>query len=130
VTRDRLRLREKNGKANEMPCHHKLEEYLDAYIEAAGIADDPKGPLFRSAIRKTKKLTESATSRTDVWYMVRRRACTDYIIQTVLQALHRRHLRFQSFAIHHFLIPLHFSDPPLLHCQQPPGRRLQRSRAR
>jgi hypothetical protein len=25
-----LRLREKNGKLNEMPCHHKLEEYLDA----------------------------------------------------------------------------------------------------
>jgi site-specific recombinase XerD len=35
-----LRLREKNGKVNEMPCHHKLEAYLDAYIEAAGIEDD------------------------------------------------------------------------------------------
>ena len=51
-----LRLHEKNGKVNEMPCHHKLEEYLDAYIEAAGIADDRKGPLFRAAIGKTKKL--------------------------------------------------------------------------
>src|SRR6204780_5127258 len=30
-----LRLNEKNGKVNEMPCHHKLEEYLDAYIKAA-----------------------------------------------------------------------------------------------
>ena len=27
-----LRLHQKNGKPNEMPCHHKLEEYLDAYI--------------------------------------------------------------------------------------------------
>jgi hypothetical protein len=30
-------LHEKNGKLNEMPCHHKLEEYLDAYIKAGGI---------------------------------------------------------------------------------------------
>lgn len=42
-------LHEKNGKVNEMPCHHKLEEYLDAYIKAAGVADDRKGPLFRAA---------------------------------------------------------------------------------
>jgi integrase/recombinase XerD len=27
-----LRLREKNGKVNEMPCHHKLETYLDGYM--------------------------------------------------------------------------------------------------
>ena len=32
-----LRLHEKNGKRNEMPCHHKLEAFLDAYIEAAGL---------------------------------------------------------------------------------------------
>jgi hypothetical protein len=57
-----------------MPCHHKLEEYLDAYIKAAGVADDPKGPLFRAAIGKTKKLGGGAMSRTDVWCMVRRRA--------------------------------------------------------
>jgi site-specific recombinase XerD len=69
-----LRLREKNGKVNEMPCHHKLEDYLDAYIKAAGVADDRKGPLFRSAIGKTKQLGPGAMSRTDVWYMVRRRA--------------------------------------------------------
>ena len=35
-----LRLHEKNGKVNEMPCHHKLEAYLDEYIRTAGIADD------------------------------------------------------------------------------------------
>ena len=55
-----LRLREKNGKVNEMPCHHKLEAYLDAYIKAAGIADDRKGPLFRAAIGRTKKLCDRA----------------------------------------------------------------------
>jgi len=79
-----LRLHEKNGKVNEMPCHHKLEEFLDAYIKTArGIADDRKGPLFRSAIGKTKKLAPGAMSRTDVWYMVRRRA-SDAGIETAI----------------------------------------------
>ncbi len=45
-----LRLREKNGKVNDMPCHHKLEFYLDAYLKAAGIGEDRKAPLFLSAI--------------------------------------------------------------------------------
>ena len=44
-----LRLHEKGGKQHDMPAHHTLEEYLDAYIQAAGIADDHKGPLFRTA---------------------------------------------------------------------------------
>jgi integrase/recombinase XerD len=69
-----LRLREKNGKVNEMPCHHKLETYLDAYIQAAGIAEERKGPLFRAAIGRTGKLGDGAMSRVDIWYMVRRRA--------------------------------------------------------
>jgi integrase/recombinase XerD len=69
-----LRLHEKNGKLNEMPCHHKLEEYLDAYIKAAGVAGDRKGPLFRSAISKAAQLTDRPMLRGDVWSMVRRRA--------------------------------------------------------
>jgi site-specific recombinase XerD len=71
-----LRLHEKNGKVNEMPCHHKLEVYLDEYLEAAGIAGERKGELFRTAIGKTGKLAPKALSRTDVWYMVRRRAAS------------------------------------------------------
>jgi hypothetical protein len=43
-----------NGKVNEMPCHHKREEYLDAYIKEAGIAEDGKGPLFRPALGPQK----------------------------------------------------------------------------
>jgi hypothetical protein len=57
-----LRLHEKNGKLNEMPCHHKLEAYLDAYIEMAGLFKDRKGPLFRSAIRSSS-LRGSAADR-------------------------------------------------------------------
>ena len=62
--------------SSQMPCHHKLEAYLDASITSAGIADDRKGPLFRAAIRRTKKLADHAMSRTDLCYMVRRAACT------------------------------------------------------
>jgi len=69
-----LRLHEKNGKVNEMPCHHKLEEFLDAYTKAAGIRSDRKGPLFRAAIGKTGQLSERPISRGDVWRLVRRRA--------------------------------------------------------
>ncbi len=52
-----LRLREKNGKVNEMPCHHKLEAYLDEYLAAAGLKTDRKGPLFRAAIGRTGQLS-------------------------------------------------------------------------
>jgi integrase/recombinase XerD len=69
-----LRLREKGGKVNEMGCHHKLEGFLDAYIAAAGIADDKKGPLFRAAIGSTGKLSDRPMSRVDAWYMVQRRS--------------------------------------------------------
>ena len=78
-----VRLHEKGGKRHEMPAHHNLEAYLDAYIEAAGIEGDRKGPLFRAAIGKTKKLGQGAISRTDVWYMVRRRAA-DAGIETAI----------------------------------------------
>jgi integrase/recombinase XerD len=47
----------KKRQVNEMPCHHKLETYLDAYIQAAGIDGERKGPLFRSAIGKTRLLS-------------------------------------------------------------------------
>ncbi len=69
-----LRLREKNGKVNEMPCHYRLEAYLDACLAAAAIGEDRKGPLFRAAIGRTGKLSGRGVGRTDVWYMVQRRA--------------------------------------------------------
>ena len=38
-----VRLHEKGGKRHEMPAHHNLEAYLDAYIDAAGITRRRKG---------------------------------------------------------------------------------------
>lgn len=52
-----MRLHEKGGKRHEMPTHHNLETYLDEYIAAAGIRDDGKSPLFRSAVRRGDALT-------------------------------------------------------------------------
>jgi site-specific recombinase XerC len=39
-----VRLHEKGGKRHEMPAHHNLESYLDAYIKAAGIGDAGNPP--------------------------------------------------------------------------------------
>jgi integrase/recombinase XerD len=69
-----LRLHEKGGKEHAMPAHHTLEEYLDAYRNAAMTSDDSKSPLFRSAPRTTGTLTRNPMSTTDVWRMIRRRA--------------------------------------------------------
>ena len=44
-----IRLHEKGGKQHAMPCHHALAEALRAYIDAAGIVEDRKGWLFRTA---------------------------------------------------------------------------------
>ena len=69
-----VRLHEKGGKRHEMPAHHNLEAYLDAYIEAAGIRDAGKAPLFRSAAGRTGALTERPMNRVDAWRMIQRRA--------------------------------------------------------
>lgn len=71
--RSYLRLDEKGGKEREIPCHHQLEEYLDAYVEAAGIEKEKGTPLFRSAIGRTGKLSDRRISRTDAYHMVQRR---------------------------------------------------------
>jgi site-specific recombinase XerD len=68
-----LRLHEKGGKRHEMPAHHKLEQFLDQYLDAAGIRDGGKTPLFRSAIGRTGTLTDRPMHRIDAYQMVRRR---------------------------------------------------------
>jgi site-specific recombinase XerC len=68
-----VRLHEKGGKRHEMPAHHKLEHFLDEYLAAAGIREDGKTPLFRSAVGKIGVLTEKPMNRVDGYRMVRRR---------------------------------------------------------
>jgi integrase len=54
------RQREKGGKRHAMPCHHNLEEYLTAYLDGGGLRGDPKGPLFRTIGRSTRRICYSA----------------------------------------------------------------------
>lgn len=69
-----VRLHEKGGKEHEMPVHHVLHDYLEAYVAASGVNKDDKGYLFRSAAGRTGKLTESPMSQSDAWAMIQRRA--------------------------------------------------------
>jgi integrase len=70
-----IRLHEKGGKQHSMPCHHALAEALRAYIDAAGIIEDRKGWLFRTARRHNgSTLSDKPMSQPDAWRMIRRRA--------------------------------------------------------
>jgi len=68
-----LRLHEKGGKRHEVPCHHDLVNYLNAWIAAAGIDGNKKSWLFRS-IRKGDGLTNNRMDTNDVLRMIKRRA--------------------------------------------------------
>jgi site-specific recombinase XerD len=69
-----VRLHEKGGKDHAMPCHHNLEQALAAYIDGAGLAGDPKGPLFRTIGRGTGELTRTSLPQANAHAMIRRRA--------------------------------------------------------
>ena len=68
-----VRLHEKGGKYHEMPCHHSLELYLREYIDAASIAEDKNGPLFRSIDRRTKQLSSRRLHRSESLRMIWRK---------------------------------------------------------
>jgi site-specific recombinase XerD len=69
-----VQLHEKGGKRHQLPCHHDLEAYLHAYINGCGLGLNPKGPLFRTIGRGTRKLTETPLHPVNAYLMVRRRA--------------------------------------------------------
>jgi len=69
-----IRLHEKGGKFHEVPAHHTAEQYMDEYIEAAGIAEEKNKPLFRSTRGRSRELTTRAMSRFDAYKMIQRRA--------------------------------------------------------
>ncbi len=79
-----LRLHEKGGKRHDVPAHHRLEQYLDAYIDAADLREDKKGPLFRTiTIAPGRPLSRLPMSQADAWRMIRRRAA-DAGIETAI----------------------------------------------
>ena len=74
--RSYFRLHEKGGKYLVIPAHHMAQAWTDEYIERAGLAADPKGPLFPSAgtQRGIDQLSSRPIKRTDALKMIKRRA--------------------------------------------------------
>ncbi len=56
------RLHEKGGKFHQVPVHHVLQGYLDAYISTADIGSQPKSPLFRT-VDRSRALTVNRMHR-------------------------------------------------------------------
>jgi site-specific recombinase XerD len=68
-----FRLHEKGGKLHDVPAHHKAEEHVDAWIEAACLAEERKLPLFRT-FGPNGMVTANALHENDVLRMVKKRA--------------------------------------------------------
>jgi site-specific recombinase XerD len=77
-----VRLHEKGGKRHEMPCHHNLDTYLHAYIDAAALVD-AKGYLFRTSIARTGELSDRPMSQADAYRMIRRRAAAAGVLTKI-----------------------------------------------
>ena len=79
-----IRLHEKGGKQHSMPCHHALAEALHAYITAAGITEDRKASLFRTASGHAgTTLSGRPMTQPDAWRMMRRRAAAAGIMAPI-----------------------------------------------
>ena len=68
-----VRLHEKGGKVNELPCHHNLEQFLDEWLSASGLAAEPAAPLFPT-LRHRKLVERTPLPQANVHMMIQRRA--------------------------------------------------------
>src|SRR5579884_645049 len=68
-----VRLHEKGGKVNELPCHHTLEVLLDEWLAASGLASEPESPLFPT-LRYGKLTVRQPLAQAEVHMMIQRRA--------------------------------------------------------
>ena len=70
-----FRLHEKGGRYNVVPAHHTAQAYVDAYLEAAGIGEDHRGPLFRPCPPgRNDALLDRPMTRVTALKMIKRRA--------------------------------------------------------
>ena len=69
-----LRFLDKGGKSREIPVRHDLRQFLFEYMEAADLeGTEATSPLFRSAVRRTRQLTENGMTAGDMGRMIKRR---------------------------------------------------------
>lgn len=78
-----VRLHAEAASGVKLPCHHNLEAYPHAYVDAAGTADDAKGPPFRTIRRGTAAPTRSNLPQANAYVMIGRRATAAGIETTV-----------------------------------------------
>lgn len=69
-----VRLHEKGGKRHDLPAHHNLEAWMLEYLEAAGIGEEKRTPLFRAAIGRTGVLSDRPLLARNALDLVQRRA--------------------------------------------------------
>ncbi len=68
-----LRFAEKSGKSREIPVRHDLQLMLREYLAADETRSGNGNALFRTAVGRTKKLTENPMTAGDMGRMVKRR---------------------------------------------------------
>ena len=68
-----VRLHEKGGKVNELPCHHNLGQQLDEWLSASGLSAEPAAPLFPT-MRHGKLTNRLQLAQANAHLMIQRRA--------------------------------------------------------
>jgi integrase/recombinase XerD len=70
-----LRFHDKGGKSREIPVRHDLQLLLADYLRWAALQVDmsPDQPLFRTTVRRSKRLTERGMTSGDMGRMIKRR---------------------------------------------------------
>lgn len=68
-----VRLHEKGGKVTDLPCHHNLEQFLEEWISASGLAGEPDAPLFPT-LRHGRLTGRTPLPQANVDAMIQRRA--------------------------------------------------------
>ena len=66
-------LQEKGGKWSRIPAHHLATEWMDVYLEEAGIGAELDEPLWRTTRGRSGVLTDRRLQRREVLYLVKRR---------------------------------------------------------
>jgi len=68
-----VRLHKKGSKVTELPCHHKLDQFLEEWIAAAGLVGSPETPLLPTLRHSRLALSRRALPQANV-HMIQRRA--------------------------------------------------------
>ena len=69
-----LRFHEKNGKVREIPVRHDLQLSIAEYLDCTGLLyAAPASPLFRTTVRRSRRLTQNGMTADDMARMMKRR---------------------------------------------------------